>query len=478
MRWPIRYQLLVPLLVLLVSVVIGSVWTATTSANRARQRIENRVRDSGRSLETSWYPIDADSVLPVIQRYSGMEYYVVRKSGRPISTFDRSTTILLPPENAVSEHADELRLGPRVVVNNKAYRCSGLRLANNEYNPGIGVVYILYPDDELQSAVWEAIWPVLLFGGALSFGLVGLVIVVSQRLSRRLLDLERRTRLIAEGNFSPMPLPARNDEIRDLAKSVNEMANKLAHFQENLRTTERLRVLGQVSGGLAHQLRNGVAGARLAIQLYVRETTAQTDIAALDVALRQLTKLETNLQRFFDLGSDKAIHREPCDLVRLVAEAVDLLRPQCQHAKTDLRWLAPTRPATVLADRSQVEQLIFNVLGNAVEAAGPGGWVEVVQSFEPIAENGSEKNGSLVVLEIADSGPGPPAAIAPRLFEPFVTGKQEGVGLGLAVARQFAEGMGGRITWQREAERTCFRIVLPAVTSFDSSATTMGKVGV
>jgi signal transduction histidine kinase len=475
MRWPIRYQLLTPFVILLLGVVAGSLWTATASANRARQRIENRVRDSARNLESSWYPIDAASVLPVIERYSGMEFYVVRKAGDAVGTFDRTVTVPLPPDSAIYGRADDVCLGPRVVVNNKAYRCSGLRLVNKD-NLGIDVVYILYPDDELQGAVWEAMWPVLLLGGALSLGTVGLVLGVSQRVSRRMHHLERRTRLIAEGDFSPMPLPARNDEIRDLALSVNEMANKLAQFQNKMQSTERLRVLGQVSGGLAHQLRNGVTGARLAIQLYAREASAGTDTAALDVALRQLTKLETNLKRFLDLGSDKAVYPEPCDLVRVTAEAVDLLRPQCVHAKTELRWQPPAERATVLADRGQLEQLVFNVLGNAVEAAGAGGWVDVrlfvgqdcvgggpSRDRTPAAQRGkSEKGNRPVVLEIADSGPGPPAAIAERLFDPFVTGKQEGVGLGLAVARQFAQGMGGSITWRREADRTCFRIELPA----------------
>jgi len=64
-------------------------------------------------------------------------------------------------------------------------------------------------------------------------------------------------------------------------------------------------------------------------------------------------------------------------------------------------------------------------------------------------------------VEIRDSGPGPPPEIAANLFEPFVTGKGEGVGLGLAVARQIVEAHGGSIQWSREATITCFRIELP-----------------
>jgi len=91
-------------------------------------------------------------------------------------------------------------------------------------------------------------------------------LLLARGLSRRIRELERRTRLIAAGDFSPMPLPTRDDELRDLARSVNDMAERLAQLQEAARKTERLRLLGQVSGGLAHQLRNGVTGARLAVQ--------------------------------------------------------------------------------------------------------------------------------------------------------------------------------------------------------------------
>jgi signal transduction histidine kinase len=94
------------------------------------------------------------------------------------------------------------------------------------------------------------------------------------------------------------------------------------------------------------------------------------------------------------------------------------------------------------------------VIGNAIDAAGPGGWVSV-------GVRRKEADGLTAVVEINDSGPGPPPKVSGRLFEPFVTGKPEGVGLGLAVGRQVAEAHGGRIHWEREDGRTCFRIELP-----------------
>ena len=452
MRWRIRTQFLVPPLAFLLAVLGVSLGTAVASAGRARREIESRVRDVAQNLgEEPSYPL-RENVLRQMKRLSGADYLWVPDAEPPLSTLPTDAGGL-PPAEAVADDWHTLRLGPPVAVGGQGYLCGGIRLLPRPPRTG-GTLYILYPEARWRDAVWKATWPVAALGGSVGLAAVALTVALGQRLGRRVRDLERRTRLIAAGDFSPMPLPARDDEIRDLTRSVNEMAQRLAQFQETVRKTERLRLLGQVSGGLAHQLRNGLTGARLAVQLYAREHAGRTDTAPLDVALRQLTLLEANLKRFLDLGRDGAGRRERCPLGPLVAEAVELLRPQCRHAGIDLRWDAPADVPAVVGDAGQLGQLVLNVLGNAVEAAGPGGTVSVRMTD-------GARDASLVTLEVWDSGPGPAEAVAGRLFEPFVTGKAEGVGLGLAVARQVAEAHGGTIGWRREGGRTCFRIELP-----------------
>jgi signal transduction histidine kinase len=479
MRWRIRYQLLLPLLTLLLGVVGVSAWTAAASAGRARQQIEARLRDVGRTLsEKGTFRLTA-AVLAMMKGLSGADFLLVAPEGGGDgpSTLDEGP-IQPPPGETVCDDWHDLRLGPPAAVHRQTYFCSGLRLPSG---PDRGqILYIFYPEALWRDALWEAVWPSLLLGGSVGLASLGLAVGLGQRLSRRLQALERRTRLIAAGDFSPMPLPARNDEIRDLTRSVNEMAEKLALFQETARRTERFRLLGQVSGGLAHQLRNGLTGARLAVQLFVRECAGRVDPAALDVALRQLTLLETHLKRFLDLGRQGPSRSAACSLPALVGQAVELLHPQCKHANIELHWTSPPDDAVVHGDAGQLGQLILNVLSNAVDAAGPGGNVEIrVTSGEgqtvsagafsrtrsPLAPRPSP-----LVLEISDSGAGPPPDVAAKLFEPFVTGKPEGVGLGLAAARQAAEAHGGNITWRRENGRTVFRIELPSVIPIQGEA--------
>jgi signal transduction histidine kinase len=152
------------------------------------------------------------------------------------------------------------------------------------------------------------------------------------------------------------------------------------------------------------------------------------------------------------LGKTIELQPQRCEVGDLIRESVALLGPQCRHAGIDLLVPDDNALLAIWADAEQFGHLLLNILTNAIEAAGPGGKVEILLGETP---NG---NG---FVDIVDSGRGPPPGIAERLFEPFITGKAEGVGLGLAVARHVAEAHGGSIHWFRESGKTRFRIEFP-----------------
>ncbi len=454
MRLSLRYRLLAPLVVLLAGDFAATGWAAWAAARHAEERIADQLRAVARTLtEPPTFPL-SPRVLEQMKALSGAEFLLVRRDGSHASTFADPDT---PPPHAVPADPSGDGLGPPVAVAGEEYRCLRLPLHPPHPNEG-GTLFIFYPESLRRTAVWDAARPLLLLGGV--GGLVGVALVglVSRRLVARVRELDRHTRAIAAGDFRPVPLPAADDEVRDLYRSVNDMARRLAEFQEALQKAERLKVLGQFSGGLAHQLRNAAAGAKLAVELHAADCRAE-DREPLQVALRQLARIETNLRQFLDLGKPPAAAKEPCDLAAIVTQAVALLKPQCRHAGTALRWEPPADPAMIPGDPAQLGHLIVNVLGNAVEAAGPGGTVEVTLLPSPLGGEGSRVKGWLI--EVSDTGPGPPAEIADRLFDPFVTGKDQGIGLGLAVAKEAAESHGGRISWDRRDGRTAFRIELP-----------------
>ncbi len=458
MRLGIRYQLLFPLLSLMLFAAGMTAWMAWLAADRARGQIEKQMDAIADTVQKATFPINV-RILQLMKGMSGAEFLITDSSRKPLH--DESgqpvSTLSYPPDH-LPEPATEwqqAKLGPRVQVKNEEFFCLGVHLHANPAT--YRVIYIFYPVSLWQDALWQAVRPALFVGGIGGVVSILFSLTLTQRWTRRIQELERRTRRIAEGDFSPTTLRPATDELGDLAQSVNEMAQRLARFEESMRRTERLRLLGQVSGGLAHQLRNGVAGAKLALQLAGRERRESEELS---VALRQLTLMEMQLHRFLDLGKAMNLQREPSDLGQQVAEAVALLMPRCQHARIQLAVHRPDQPIRVLIDPVQFGQVLINLLTNAIEAVGTGGVVDVYL----------HQQGDRAVVEILDTGPGPSAEIAGRLFEPFATGKPEGVGLGLAVAKQVTEAHAGTLTWMRKGDRTVFRIELPRLTNEDTPA--------
>ena len=436
----IRLQLLFPLVPLVLGLAATTAWTAWSAAEAAERQIRFDLDQIADTVRQVTFPRNAQT-LRLMKGLSGAELLVCDTEGLPSADEQGRplTTLSTLPRSLPKPTADEMPHS--VQIDGARYLFRSVALQHD-------LLYMFFPESALTEAVWRAVRPALLVGVAGGLASVLLAAFFTQRLTGRILELQRRTRQIAGGDFSPMPLTGTHDELRDLSQSINEMAQQLARFQETSRATERLRLLGQVSGGLAHQLRNGVAGVRLALQVYARETPADESIG---VALRQLALVEIYLRRFLDLGRTLELKPEKIDLAELLRETVELLRPQCRHAGIELRhesWPA----AEVVADVGQIRQVIFNVVSNAIEAAGPGGVVEVALRSD------AERR----IIEVFDSGPGVAAAMQPRLFEPFATGKPEGVGLGLAVSRQILAAHGGRIDWTRTGDRTCFRIEIPS----------------
>jgi signal transduction histidine kinase len=435
LRLGLRVRLLFPIGLLVVADAAITTWAAGTAAADAEAAITRQLDAVAAALsDTPTFP-PSPLVLVKMKRMSGAEFvYTPPRGGERIGTFT--------PLPDLPQGADD------VEVNGEAYRVRWLTFPETHPNAG-GVLAICSPETRRRTAVRDAVVPPLLLGVAVGVAAVGLLLI-GNRVASRVQRVRQRTTAIAGGDFRTEPVPpGPDDEVSDLAHAVNHLAERLGEYERQLQQTERLRVLGQFSGGLAHQLRNAAGGARLAVQLYLADPD---DREPLEVALRQLARIEANLSQFLTLGKPTAVTSQSLDVGELLLAAVRLHGPQCRHAGIALNW-SPPGPLPFHGDATQLGHLFGNLIGNAIEAAGPGGTVTVTAT---------RANGETVV-EVSDTGPGPPAAVADRLFEPFVTGRDQGIGLGLAVAKQAADGHGGRIDWRREDGKTVFRVMLSSV---------------
>ena len=312
---------------------------------------------------------------------------------------------------------------------------------------------MLYPETAWRQARREAAMPALLLGIASLAAMVMVTSVIAHRMSRRIRRVERHVARIAAGEFCQLEPGGRRDEVGDLVVSINQMCSQLEGMRHTIEQSERSRLMAQLAAGLAHQLRNSLTGARMSIQLHLKRQPPQPGDETLAVALRQLTITEEQVKGLLSAGRLERSSPELFDLRRLLADVAGLVGPACQHAHVVCcqPHLDEAVPLEIKADRSSLRAAVLNLTLNAIEAAGQGGTV----SLKAFARAGE------VLIEVVDSGPGPPAGIANELFEPFVTSKKEGVGLGLALARQVAIDHGGQISWTRTAGATCFQLVIP-----------------
>lgn len=470
MRWPLRNQMFVPFSVLMMAVLlVVSLINSYLAAERASRQIEQQLDRVAEVMRRSSFPL-TDAVLQQAGALSGATFVLIDAKGTILSAPG------LEPSESLRRLAAETNSSEgRFQVETRRFFRRTVALGGRADSANGGHLHVLYDEGARTDAWRQAAVPPLVIG-ALAVTLVGLVArVLAGRLSRPIVDLQASFARLTSGHFEPLPLPPRNDEIRDLVLSTNQLVGELNSLREAVKRAERLALLGQLSGGLAHHLRNAITGAKLALQLHQRHCTAdEPRIAAhsqtqaprrgegsLDVALRQLALTEDYLQRLLSVGQPQAPRREPCDLRAQVDDVAQLLAPTARHRKVALT-IEPAEPTPMrlVADAVQLRQVLVNLMVNAIEAAGSDGWVRVTLSEAP--------DGTRVV-RVVDSGPGPPDAIRPHLFEPFTTGKPEGVGLGLAVARQVARQHGGSLTLTAEtreeaaeaATHTCFQLTLP-----------------
>ena len=238
---------------------------------------------------------------------------------------------------------------------------------------------------------------------------------------------------------------------------------RLAAVQGELLRASRLSAMGAMASGLAHELNQPLAAAtnylNAAARLLAREPPepAMLELArgAVVDAAGQTLRAGSIVRRLREFVGRGEADLKPDDIADLTREACDVARTELAGPSTELVVRVPETPVAALADRTQIQQVLLNLIRNAGEAIGDaaGGRVEV--SCDATREG--------VEIVVADNGPGLAPDVADRLFQPFVSTKALGMGIGLAICRTIVEGHGGTLTaGANPGGGARFRIVLPA----------------
>jgi signal transduction histidine kinase len=241
--------------------------------------------------------------------------------------------------------------------------------------------------------------------------------------------------------------------------------HEAARVGELLARAERLAVLGTLAAGIAHEIRNPLVSVRTFIELLperLHDEEFRTEF-------RRLTLAE--IERICDLLNDLLAFTRPapaeleaCDLNALAMQTVRLLEPEARKRRVTLRLALAHHPPSVLVDEGRMKQVLINLVLNGIEACDACGAVDVVTS--------SPTGDAWTVLDVADDGAGIPPDLANHVFDPFVTTKDGGSGLGLYVAHRIIGEHGGAIRVQPRPEGgTVFSVTLPAVAAARDAGT-------
>ncbi len=240
--------------------------------------------------------------------------------------------------------------------------------------------------------------------------------------------------------------------------------------------TERLQAVAELSASLAHEIKNPLASIRSATEQLARRQQRRGNIDEDEEALFALTVRETDrlsrlLSEFLDFARTRAAQLTQVDVSSVARTAVSLVRqhPTCGpgvEVTLDVPDIANS--CLVAGDDDLLHRAVFNLVLNAVQAVGSHGHVHV----QVIPANDSVINAESIAVHVRDDGPGVPEELRERLFEPFVTTKQGGTGLGLPIAHRAAEAHRGAVLVDHLARGTQFTLLIPRIQPIDAQATT------
>jgi signal transduction histidine kinase len=247
-------------------------------------------------------------------------------------------------------------------------------------------------------------------------------------------------------------LPDQDHELRNIVQAINTMAGNRQKLEAALRREDRLRVMGRVVAGIAHEIRNPLNGIRLTIRLLARRLEGNQEAEEpIDMITREIDRLDALLKSLLAFRADEPpkIRRQPVQPI--VDRTLALVEPHATENGISLE-IRSGGNGEAAVDASFLQQALMNLLLNAIDASGEHGRVCV--SMMPVNAH--------VEIVVEDSGPGLDAEQQERIFEAFYTTKPGGTGLGLAVTKTLLEKMGAAIECANGSTGARFTIVLPA----------------
>jgi signal transduction histidine kinase len=283
---------------------------------------------------------------------------------------------------------------------------------------------------------------------------------------RPLQKLVEQVNAIGKGNFFQPPALQSNDELGRLATAISKMSHQLGDQRETIRHTDRLGTIGTLAAGVAHELGTplNVVSGRAGLIATGKLSFEEVEASAKTIKA-EADRMAVIIRHLLDFARQAPTAYAPMNVSDVVLKTCEILRPVAHDAKVDIVTEIPPGPFRIHGNAAQIQQVVTNLIRNAIQAM-PGGGKMTVR----IQHDGKNR----VCVEVVDTGVGMMREAMDRVFEPFYTTKDvgEGTGLGLSIAYGIVSEHGGEIQVTSEVGTgTTFRVFLPSIepTSLESS---------
>jgi signal transduction histidine kinase len=282
-------------------------------------------------------------------------------------------------------------------------------------------------------------------------------ILLARRITNPLQALTRGVAAVGQGDLTQRINIETKDELGELARAFNEMTQQLARvrdLEDRLRRADRLAALGTMAAGIAHDIRNPLTSILIFSQLMslhyddsdVREKFNR-------VVPRELERVQTVIEDMMELARPASVHREPASLNDILSQVLELFESQVDTQGIKISREYDLDLPFCMADRKRLHRCFSNLVSNAFQAMPSGGELTVrtrriPAMIFPDAGLPDPRPEPAIQITIADTGQGISADRLSRIFDPFYTTKEKGLGLGMAIAHRIVEDHRGTIDVQ------------------------------
>ena len=454
-----RFHLIWPLLALSLALAVLSVYAGVRLVREQRNAAADMRDDvaqhlTAAELEECFVELIAlvkDRVRQVVSIHDRAEKLLRDAGSRPSSPSDREQLDRI--RTAFIEHKaawNSLPDGPET-IDPKAAREIVNRLEKDLLRPSHDLEVsrsqrLQQSADEHSKLLRRTTWGLVWVGGM--GGIAGLVFGfgVSQGVSRSIRRLQVQVR-DAAGKLDPSSseivltgdgnVVALHDAMDSLSVRIERFVAKLQQRDREVLRAEQLAALGQLAAGVAHEVRNPLTSIKLLVQAEL-ESRSRGGMAPEDlkVIVSEVLRMERSLQSFLDYARPPHVERQQIDLETVVQNVMGLVRVRAERQRVDMQLVSPQVSVPISADVNQMQQVVLNLALNAIDAMPQGGRLTFTTSrLDDVAE-----------WTVSDTGPGITEEMQGRLFQPFATNKETGLGLGLVITQRILEAHGGLVT--------------------------------